>query len=69
MLALTLAVLGALLVAAPVASAASKPPEPIDLDVLFIGAHPDDEAGGLAVYGSWGESLGIDTGVITVTRG
>jgi LmbE family N-acetylglucosaminyl deacetylase len=69
MLALTLVVLGALVVTAPLASAAGKPPKPVDLDVLFIGAHPDDEAGGLAVYGSWGESLDIDTGVITITRG
>ena len=66
MLALTLAVLGVLGAASPAASAAAKP---IDLDVLFIGAHPDDEAGGLAVYGSWGEELGVDTGVITITRG
>ena len=27
---------------------------PVDLDVLFVGAHPDDEAFGLAVYGAWG---------------
>ena len=66
MLALTLAVLGVLGAASPAAWAAAKP---IDLDVLFIGAHPDDEAGGLAVYGSWGEELGVDTGVITITRG
>jgi LmbE family N-acetylglucosaminyl deacetylase len=42
---------------------------PVDLDVLFIGAHPDDEAGGLAVYGAWAEEVGARTGVITVTRG
>ncbi|HEV2089042.1 MAG TPA: sugar-binding protein, partial [Cryptosporangiaceae bacterium] len=35
----------------------------------FIGAHPDDEAGGLAVYGQWEEYAGLRTGVITVTRG
>ena len=68
-LALTLTVLAALLAVAPAVSAAAKPPKPVDLDVLFIGAHPDDEAGGLAVYGSWAEQFGIDTGVITITRG
>lgn len=42
---------------------------PVDLDVLFIGAHPDDEAFGLAAYGQWNEYAGVDVGVITVTRG
>ena len=69
MLALTLAVLGALGAAVARGLGGREPPKPIDLDVLFIGAHPDDEAGGLAVYGSWGEELGVDTGVITITRG
>ena len=35
-------------VAAPAASRTDP-----DLDVLFIGAHPDDEAFGLATYGQW----------------
>lgn len=42
---------------------------PVDLDVLFIGAHPDDEAGGLSTYGQWEEEAGAEVGVITVTRG
>ena len=41
----------------------------VDLDVLFIGAHPDDEAFGLATYGQWNEYAGVDVGVITITRG
>ncbi|HEX2316399.1 MAG TPA: sugar-binding protein [Thermomonospora sp.] len=39
------------------------------LDVLFIGAHPDDEASGLSTYGQWNEFRGARTGVLTVTRG
>ena len=38
----------------------------VDLDVLFVGAHPDDEAGGLSTYGAWAEEYGLRTGVITV---
>lgn len=41
----------------------------VDLDVLFIGAHPDDEAFGLSTYGQWNEEAGITTGVVTATRG
>jgi LmbE family N-acetylglucosaminyl deacetylase len=40
-----------------------------ELDVLFIGAHPDDEAFGLAAYGQWHEYSDIEVGVITITRG
>ncbi|MEJ7837611.1 MAG: sugar-binding protein [Thermomicrobiales bacterium] len=40
-----------------------------DLDVLFIGAHPDDEAFALATYGQWNEYNDVEVGVITVTRG
>src|SRR5262245_10333925 len=40
-----------------------------DLDVLFIGAHPDDEAGRLSTYGQWHEDSDLKTGVITITRG
>jgi LmbE family N-acetylglucosaminyl deacetylase len=36
---------------------------------MFIGAHPDDEAGQLAMLGYWKEAYGIESGVITVTRG
>lgn len=39
------------------------------LDVLFVGAHPDDEAGGLSTYGQWKEFDGARTGVVTITRG
>ena len=40
-----------------------------DLDVLFIGAHPDDEAGGISTYGAWAEERAVQTGVLTITRG
>jgi LmbE family N-acetylglucosaminyl deacetylase len=68
---LIVAALGALLAIAPAATAkdGKRAPKPVDLDVLFIGAHPDDEAGGLAVYGAWAEEFGAKTGVITITRG
>ncbi|MET0133600.1 MAG: PIG-L family deacetylase, partial [Kibdelosporangium sp.] len=36
-----------------------------ELDVLFVGAHPDDEAGALAALGQFR----VRTGVVTVTRG
>ncbi|TJY42216.1 hypothetical protein E5161_09405 [Cohnella pontilimi] len=39
------------------------------LDMLFIGAHPDDEAGGLSTYGQWIEQYGYKMGVLTITRG
>jgi len=52
--------------ASPVAEA---PAGQIDLDVLFIGAHPDDEAFALATYGQWAEYNDIKVGVITITRG
>ncbi|WP_084654813.1 sugar-binding protein [Nocardia altamirensis] len=38
-------------------------------DVLFIGAHPDDESSLLATFGQWREDLGLSTSVVTVTRG
>lgn len=41
----------------------------VDLDVLFIGAHPDDEAFALATYGQWNEYNDVEVGVITITRG
>lgn len=41
----------------------------VDLDVLFVGAHPDDESGGLSTYGQWNEYHDLDVGVITITRG
>ena len=42
---------------------------PVDLGALFVGAHPDDEAGLLSAFGEWGEENGLRTGVVTVTRG
>ena len=54
-------------VATPVAEEETK--GSVDLDVLFIGAHPDDEAFGLAAYGQWNEFAGVNVGVVTVTRG
>ena len=53
----------------PVLPPASGDTRPVDLDVLFIGAHPDDEAGGLSTYGQWNEYDDVRTGVITITRG
>ncbi|MDQ3443591.1 MAG: hypothetical protein M3490_08295, partial [Chloroflexota bacterium] len=43
--------------ATPVADVAAD--GSVDLDVLFIGAHPDDEAFGLAAYGQWNEYAGV----------
>ncbi|ADB53850.1 PIG-L family deacetylase [Conexibacter woesei] len=57
----------AALAAAPSALAAEQ--EPVKLNAMFIGAHPDDEAGLLPTYGIWDEVYGARTGVITVTRG
>ncbi|MEU9507965.1 sugar-binding protein [Micromonospora sp. NPDC048170] len=41
----------------------------VDLDVLFVSAHPDDEAGSLATLGQWKEKHGAKAGVVTITRG
>ncbi|MBO4209580.1 sugar-binding protein, partial [Micromonospora echinofusca] len=41
----------------------------VDLDVLFVSAHPDDEASSLATLGQWKEKHGTRSGVITITRG
>ncbi|WP_405161381.1 PIG-L family deacetylase [Nocardia sp. NBC_01499] len=43
--------------------------DPAHTDVLFIGAHPDDESSNLSTFGQWHEDLGWSTGVVTVTRG
>ncbi|MDP9367915.1 MAG: PIG-L family deacetylase [Chloroflexota bacterium] len=56
-------------VSASPSGAAPTAAETVDLDVLFIGAHPDDEAFGLSTYGIWNEEAGVTTGVITITRG
>lgn len=47
----------------------APPSDPADLDVLYVGAHPDDEASRLSVFGEWAERYGARTGVVTVTRG
>ncbi|XVS60967.1 sugar-binding protein [Actinosynnema sp. CA-299493] len=39
------------------------------VDVLFIGAHPDDEFQSLAAFGQWIEYRGRSVGVATITRG
>ncbi|MFG1957496.1 sugar-binding protein [Nonomuraea sp. NPDC049028] len=54
--------------AAP-ALAEHAPAPPIDLDALFVGAHPDDEAFSLSTLGQWNEDHRVRTGVVTVTRG
>jgi len=61
---------------AAAAPAATAPPPrstsagpPVDLDVLFVGAHPDDEAFTLAAFGQWNEYHHVKTGVVTITRG
>jgi LmbE family N-acetylglucosaminyl deacetylase len=48
---------------------AGPPPKEQHLDVLFVGAHPDDESDGLSTYGQWHEFDGVRTGVLTITRG
>ncbi|MBV7504283.1 PIG-L family deacetylase [Bacillus sp. sid0103] len=54
----------------PLGSSLAKTEEkPVDLDMLFIGAHPDDEAGGLSTYGQWIEQYNYHMGVLTITRG
>lgn len=61
------------LVVSPAASPSASPvadvDSAVDLDVLFIGAHPDDEAFALGTYGQWNEFNDIEVGVITITRG
>ncbi|MEV4360587.1 sugar-binding protein [Nonomuraea sp. NPDC049625] len=51
------------------ASAASTAGAPVDLDALFVGAHPDDEAFSLSTLGQWNEDHRVRTGVVTVSRG
>ncbi|MFI6596028.1 sugar-binding protein [Nonomuraea sp. NPDC050536] len=47
----------------------SPTPPQADLDVLFVGAHPDDEAFSLSTLGQWNEDHRLRAGVVTVTRG
>ncbi|WP_157879985.1 hypothetical protein [Streptomyces natalensis] len=39
-------------------TASSMKPDPAHTDVLFIGAHPDDEFQSLATFGQWRRSRG-----------
>ncbi|MEV5540509.1 sugar-binding protein [Saccharopolyspora shandongensis] len=54
-------------VLAPTGSAQPGPAQ--DLDVLFVGAHPDDEASLLSTFGRWRHEHQVRTGVVTITRG
>ncbi|GAA2935816.1 hypothetical protein GCM10020221_34500 [Streptomyces thioluteus] len=51
------------------ASATASHRDPAHTDVLFVGAHPDDEFQSLATFGQWKERRGIGTGIVTITRG
>ncbi|WP_336205254.1 sugar-binding protein [Nonomuraea sp. LPB2021202275-12-8] len=62
------AVVLAVLPAAP-AQAGGHVTAAVDLDALFVGAHPDDEAFTLSTLGQWNEDHDVRTGVVTVTRG
>ena len=53
----------------PAGARAVDRPSKADLDVLYVGAHPDDEASRLSMFGEWRERFGARTGVVTVTRG
>ncbi len=53
----------------PAGARAVDRPAKADLDVLYVGAHPDDEASRLSMFGEWRERFGARTGVVTVTRG
>lgn len=56
--------------AAPPSAVHERPGKtPVDLDALFVGAHPDDESGTLSTLGQWNEDHGVRAGVVTVTRG
>lgn len=55
--------------AASPAQAKATSGDAVDLDIMFIGAHPDDEAGQLGMFGYWNETHKMKAGVITMTRG
>ncbi|QFY08776.1 hypothetical protein GBF35_20715 [Nonomuraea phyllanthi] len=55
--------------AAPSPTGPAGTGSPVDLDALFVGAHPDDEAFTLSTLGQWNEEHDVRTGVVTVTRG
>ncbi|GAA0517307.1 sugar-binding protein [Saccharopolyspora thermophila] len=64
--ALALAALLGFGILTPTGSAQSADP---DLDVLFVGAHPDDEASLLSTFGQWQHDHQVRIGVVTITRG
>ncbi|RVX40262.1 GlcNAc-PI de-N-acetylase [Nonomuraea polychroma] len=64
---MALVTLFALLSALPAEAESTE--SPVDLDALFVGAHPDDEAFTLSTLGQWKEDHDVRTGVVTVTRG
>jgi hypothetical protein len=41
----------------------------VDLDVLYVGAHPDDEASSLSTLGQLTADHRLRAGVMTITRG
>ncbi|MGW0519528.1 sugar-binding protein [Crossiella sp. NPDC003009] len=53
--------------ATAVAEQAARPAA--DLDALFVGAHPDDEAFALSTFGQWHADHRVRAGVVTITRG
>jgi mycothiol S-conjugate amidase len=54
---------------APLGSAVPAGTDPAHVDVLFVGAHPDDEYLNLSAFGQWRERCGVSVGVVTITRG
>lgn len=69
--ALAVALVGSLGLTAPVTAqpAPARGPDRAHVDVLFIGAHPDDEFQSLATFGQWHEYQGKKIAVATITRG
>jgi LmbE family N-acetylglucosaminyl deacetylase len=65
----TASMLGVLGIAGAAGGATSAQLKPVELDVLFVGAHPDDEAFTIPAFGQWNEFAGLKTGVVTITRG
>jgi LmbE family N-acetylglucosaminyl deacetylase len=71
---LTVTILAATLLSATAAPGIAVPTEsvahnPGHVDVLFIGAHPDDEVADLSTFGQWHQNFDVKVGVVTVTRG
>jgi LmbE family N-acetylglucosaminyl deacetylase len=66
---LSLTLVAGILGVPPSAGASNGTRRPVNLDVLFIGAHPDDESFNLSTFGQWDEYNNVKTGVITITRG